>query len=1341
MFPVEFRPLRPVVVGSGEVVAALSERSGGTIELDVETVDPDAVEDEGIDETRTDCVVVDSEEVGTDCVDVVEACADDQVPVVLLLDGTPEVAADALAAGATETLPRHVAETEPEVFADQLASTVERERARNGFGAVFENVSDGLVVHDPDTGEIRAVNDRYCELTGYDREELVGENLQVIVREDSPAIYGDTVDTYRDGLERIEQAREEGPQLFEFAGQRKDGAIFVGEVHLSVVDLHGEEQVLASVRDVTERKRREQEYEEIFNSVNDAIAVIDPESGEIVDANESLCELVGYEKADLVEMNPADISVSDEGYTEKRGSEIIDAVVESGESQQTEWKIETRDGSERWLEINGSTATIGGETRYLSIGRDITERRRLERTYREVFENVSDGLVVQEPETGKLLDVNERYCELMGYDREELVGASLEELIPEEADYTDEEAFERIEQAREEGPQLFEVTARRKDGTSFAAEVHLSVIELRGQERVLASVRDVTERRERERMVQTLHDATERLQEAETTDGACRAAVEAARDVLDLPVTVCWLHREGDDGPRLEPVAGTEPVREIDPAPFRPGDVEYRAYREGETLVYDPGEHFPENPLDAAIVLPLGDHGLLAVGKLGKTAYDGFVVDAARTLAGHVRTALDRVARAERLRENERRLGVILDRIDEAIFLSSFEEINDSDPAADYVSAGYEDVYGLSVEEIHETYEEGFFGLLHPDEYEDYWAFVDRIQHDIEAGDPADRYSREYRIELPDGEVRWIHSDFYPTEWGDERKLVVLSRSITERKERERTLESFHDATAELTTADTVDEVGAVAVRAAAEVFELPATAVYEYDEDSGVLEPAAEGPGIEGDLPSLTAADGPAWTAFVEEQMHRIAIEDVPVLDAGPSDEVLVVPLGGNGLLVVWADDGLDPDAANIMAATVEAALNRLRGERELASRDEQLEEQAERARRFEAATELTQRVEAAITAESSRRGVQEAVCEELIDVDPFDAAWIAEADVGTDRLTPRTVAGIDSDRAERSLDGGGPDADPHPARKAWQTGEPVVVDDLVGGHRSDWRQTLLGRGAGSICAVPLAYSGLTHGVLTIVANEPDAFGEREREVFDQLGTSIGYAITAIERQRALESDDTVELEFQGAEAGVPFARLASELGCHVRHERTVRRPDGSVSVYYTLVGDLPDDVDTAASEVLPGTVETVTREDDEAVIERQGSSWFGAVVSEYGGVLRRGRATPSETTLVVELPQEADTRTIVERIQAAFPALELTAQRQHRETAATPREVTAQLERRLTARQHEALETAHAMGYFDWPRESSGEDVAEALGITQPTVNKHIRIGEQKTFELLFGSDSDGA
>ena len=48
--------------------------------------------------------------------------------------------------------------------------------------------------------------------------------------------------------------------------------------------------------------------------------------------------------------------------------------------------------------------------------------------------------------------------------------------------------------------------------------------------------------------------------------------------------------------------------------------------------------------------------------------------------------------------------------------------------------------------------------------------------------------------------------------------------------------------------------------------------------------------------------------------------------------------------------------------------------------------------------------------------------------------------------------------------------------------------------------------------------------------------------------------------------------------------------------------------------------------------------------------------------------------------------------------------------------------------------IETAYSAGYFEWPRESSGEAVADLLDITQPTFNKHLRAAEREAFSLLL-------
>ena len=1467
--------VRVGVVGDTTVAERLRSVEYGGPELAVSTVSPPNPAHDGL-----DCLLVPQGLDSASWQSVLQRVTEQRpaLCVVALVDSQSAVGS-ALEAGVTDCVPRSLAASRPALLGDRLESLVDRtgsgvdtDRTQSGrptpeYEQIFDGVNDAIVVFDPEEETIVDANASYHELLGYDLDTIREHGIGGL----SVSEEGYTAER---GWQLIRAVAETGEsETVDWRARTRENEQIWLEATLTTAEIGGETRVLSIQRDVTERRRRQREYEQIFDGVNDAIAVHEPESGELLTVNETLCDLTGYDRETLLELGAEGLTVPTAEFDPGEIPEIINRVMDGQTVDPYEQAIETADGERRWLEVNPTQAVIDGEQRFLAISRDVTERherqQRLEaeRDRRSIlFENTPDPIMTVEfadgdpyitevnsafetvfgfdsddvgdrpvadavvPETERdgyerirqqaiagdpvetevrretdngvrefllrvlpfqaddrrqayvwytditerkrreraieeerqkystlveqstdgvvvvrdheYVFVNEQFAELTGYDEEELLGTSFERVFtPDCQELVTERYRKRID--GESPPDTYDLTVEQPDGTRLTLETSVSRIRHEGEAATMATLRDVTERRERERAVEQLQSATERIQAAETRDDVYDISVETAKDVLYLPMTACWRHRA--DRRELEYVTGTAPVEgmPVGPVDFTPEDHEYDLFENGEATIYDPSDHHDHNPLTAAIVVPLGEQGLLAAGHERRDAYEPYLVDIMQVLAGHVATALRRVAHSRQLRENEHRLQAIIDRIEAAIFLAPATELAESDPAPDFVSSGYEQIWGQPLEELHATYEQGFFDTLHPDDAAEYRAFVEGIVGAVERGEAAERYTKEYRIQRPDGTVRWVQSEFYLTDWSPgSTRVVVVSRDVTGRKERERTLESFHDATTELTTADSVTEAASIATAAAANVFDMPATAVYRYASETGDLVPTATGPGAPeaGALDPLTVDDTAAWEAFVDETMGRPDAGAGPVSAADVGDDALLLPLGGNGLLVVWGPgEQFDTEAANILAATLEAALNRLRGERRLEDRREELAEQTERAERLESITELTRRVEAAITTQSSRQGVLEAVCEELVGVSPFTAAWVAAAEVGSDRLTPRTVVGTTRDAVEQSLAGDRNGSAPHPAYECWQNGTPRVVDELVGGSRhSNWQQELLRSGAGSVCAVSLSYNEITYGVLTVVADEPAAFGDRVVDVLSQLGTSVGYAITAIERRRALESDDTLELEFRGTDVDIPVARLAREIRTPVRLERTVRRQDGSVSVYYTLESPPVEAIADRANETLPGEVTVISRDEGRWVLERSGSSWFGSLVSEYGGVVRRSRATPSGVELVVELPRETDTRTIVRRMQDTFPELALTAQRQHRETETTPSEIGAQLEQRLSERQYEALQTAYAMGYFEWPRANSGEAVAERLGITQPTVNKHIRLGEHKVFDLLFGSEA---
>ena len=1167
----------------------------------------------------------------------------------------------------------------PNQYVGLAEDITERRQLEESYQTLFESVSDGLVLHEPQRGDILDVNQQFCSMYDCDRDELENKSLNTVLPDDPEF-------RYDRALKRIKQLDIGESQLFEWRGQRSNGEVFPIEVHLRAIEIKGNRRILASVRDITDRKEREEQiresertYREIFNKVSAGISIHDPETKDIVEVNDTMCSALGYDRQTLINTDEW-VTSSDDSYTAERGAEIIDRVMNSGSPEEYEWVLEDANGNERVMLVKGSPAMINGESRFLSTSQEITERKH------------------------------------------------------------------------------------------------------------------------RETLVKNLQCAIDDIQDADSQAAIHDVVVETVREALELPLTTCWVHPASEldsaiddsvaedaliyasgDSPEItigvegenernltseNPSKSTNSVNtELTPDRADKSEAqlldsespEYGIFTEGDATTYSPVNHRSGNPLTTAVAIPIGDHGLLIAGERDREEYESYLVDAAQVLAGHAATALNRVERAAQVREHERRLQAIIDRIDEAIFLSTPQSLISDNSERGIISSGYADIWGRSLSELHEVHEEGFFGTLHPDDYRSHRRWVTQIVEEMEAGDYADRYSREYRILRPDGSVRWIHSDYYPTEWDDNTlRVVVVGRDITARREQQERIESFHDATAKLTTADSVNDAGQIAVEAAASALEIPATAVYHYNDDTGALDPIATGPAVPvqtaDSLQSLTPAESPAWKTFVDETVQHIEPETGSCLNVGTFETAVILPLGRNGVLVVWQSTDIDLDIASILAATLEAALNRLRGEQRLESQQAALTKQTERASRLESIAKLTQRVEAAITTQSSRADTHEAVCDELVDVEPFNGAWVSTAPVGTNQLTVQTTAGIDTDTVERYLyaeeelsDADSSDsnaqnsliAESNPTVEAWQTNSYVAISGLVEtGRQQAWRRVLLREGIGAICAVPISYEGITYGVLTVVATGADAFNDRTVDVLSQLGTSVGYAITALERQRALESDETIELEFRGHKMDVPFARVATQTDGRVRHDRTVRRQDGSVSVYYTLFNDTPSTLIQTAENTLPGDIDIVAKRESAIVIERKGSSWFGSLISECGGILRQCRANGSETTLIIELPQEANTRTIVERMIEAFPRLELTAQRQHHETNSTPEEIRGQLEQQLTDRQLEAIETAHTMGYFDWPRESSGEEVAATLGITQPTVNKHIRLGEHGIFELLFGN-----
>ncbi len=1061
-------------------------------------------------------------------------------------------------------------------------------------------------------------------------------------------------------------------------------------------------------RDITERRRREREYEQIFNSVQDAITVHDPHTGEMVNVNDTFCELVGYDREAILKIGTTGVSVEEEGYTREYAEEIIAEVLREGQKGPYEWMVETNDGERRVTEVVATEGEIGGEDRIISINRDITERKRREREYEQIFNMAGDGIVIHDPESGEVVDVNKQVADLLGYDRETFFDRPMSEFQATEEGVSGRQAREKVRESAEKGRQEFEWPLETADGETVWVRARHETGEIDGERRIVAILQDVTERRRREQEYEQIFNGVK---------DAILVIDPGTLDVLDA--NEAYLDLVGYDD--------LETVREV-------GVEGMVKAQEGSTI--EQARRLHER------VAETGESELVewrAETSEGEPLRLEIEISPAVINGERVTIAIHRDV-TER-RQLERRFRTIGERVDEVIYFANI----DLDEVL-YINDAYTDIWGRPVEEIYED-PRAFVESIHPDDIEAFREKRQAMLEDIRAGDPDDSYDFSYRIERPDGELRWIESTGYPIvgDGAEPNRYVAMVEDVTEQHRREQTLETFHEATRRLTAADSHEHACQQAVQAAQDVLGLPLVAAYLYDDETGTLEPTARTDRLETldvDLRPFGPGDSLPWKVFVEGESIIDPDRMVDIYGPGVSPPDVVVPLGSHGVMFVGAPgeafDTEEVELARILAATLEAALNHVAGEQTLAEREEELRRQQERAARLERLNAIIRDIEQATVEQSSRSGIESAVCERLLDAATNELVWIGERTVGDEELRIRTSAGnndayIDALSAELTSEAVG-----HPAVGVCRNDQVGIVENVATDvSPGDWRTMALRHGIQSVVSVPIRYETTLHGVLTVASGDPDAFDEATRDVLAELGRSIGYAITVTEREKALESEGTTELEFDTDDDGLFMIRGSERTASEIRLERTVRRSGGSFSMFYRVEGAEPSDVaDLATATPSVENAQVVSTDDDEqrGLVDVTAPTWFGSVFTEHGAIVREATAEDGAGTILVEVPRGADVRSLVDGFQQRYPKSDLAAQRQRERAIRSLFELQDVLQNEVTDRQWEALETAYSAGYFAWPREMSGKEVAELIGVTQPTFNKHLRIAERAAFRLLL-------
>lgn len=234
----------------------------------------------------------------------------------------------------------------------------------------------------------------------------------------------------------------------------------------------------------------ENNYRNTIEYAGEAILIAD-EFGQLVNLNDIACNLFGYSREELLQMNISEIVPSSE--LKKQAADIEN--VRENKTGIVSRTIKRKDGTELETEI---TIRLMENNGVFSIIRDITERKRTERIikeseekYHSLIENAGDAIFLVDKDLN-IAEVNGSACELLGYTRAELQGMNTGNLYPRE----DIEKYPvQVGLLKENKILTNETKLQRKDGTTVEVEVNRTLL---NDNSYLGIVRDITKRKKTE---------------------------------------------------------------------------------------------------------------------------------------------------------------------------------------------------------------------------------------------------------------------------------------------------------------------------------------------------------------------------------------------------------------------------------------------------------------------------------------------------------------------------------------------------------------------------------------------------------------------------------------------------------------------------------------------------------------------------------------------------------------------------------------------------------------------------------------------------------------------------
>jgi PAS domain S-box-containing protein len=386
----------------------------------------------------------------------------------------------------------------------------DKNNARSDSSATLaELVKEAIVVVD-ENARITYWNPAAEKIFGYTSQEALGKNIHGLV---VPASF------CKEGKERIALSvntfSQTGMGYFtvgnvELIGRRKDRSEFPVELSISPRKIEGKWAAVATVKDITSRKRAEnslreaeQRYHTLFNQAPLGVLVINPETAEFVEFNDVAHSQLGYTREEFEKTKIFDIEAKE---SEEETRVHLQRMLNEGGGE-FETLQRTKTGQTKNVLVTTRTFRSADKIFLHTIFHDITETKKIQNSlaesetrYRQLVQLAHEGIWAIDNDY-RTVFVNPRMAQMLGYPESEMLGREL-------FDFLDPPIIEKVRGVIEQfklthtTDEPIEYAFPRKDGTRIYTNITLSIIhddddrEVRG---LLAVMSDITARKQAEK--------------------------------------------------------------------------------------------------------------------------------------------------------------------------------------------------------------------------------------------------------------------------------------------------------------------------------------------------------------------------------------------------------------------------------------------------------------------------------------------------------------------------------------------------------------------------------------------------------------------------------------------------------------------------------------------------------------------------------------------------------------------------------------------------------------------------------------------------------------------------